>query len=80
MNKKAYAFPTSELINYGPIAYISGICVDEDGNMLGGWTSSSISFLKSDLMKHAGGYEYSFSEEMPEFIRDKLQKRVWIES
>jgi hypothetical protein len=57
---------------------VYGECYAEDGKFLGGWTSSSISFLRLDLAKHAEGYDYVFEtdiDKLPEAIRDGLSKR-----
>jgi hypothetical protein len=64
---KAYGFPL-----YESFGHIVGICVDETGKQLGQWTSSSMSFLESDLKTHAKGYDYEFYERLPDEIALKV--------
>jgi hypothetical protein len=73
MTEKAYGFLVMTLAGHE-----YGECYSEDGKFLGGWTSSSIGFLKLDLAKHAEGYEYIFetdTSKLPEAIRDGMLKR-----
>lgn len=67
--KKAYGFMTmrSQFCDY-----VYGLCVTEDGTVLGGWTSSDIDFLKTDLANHAIGYEYEFLDKIPEWYQGGL--------
>lgn len=59
-NRKAYGYPlTPDHDN------CFGIVVSEDGKFLGTHTSSSYSWLKSDLKSKAKGYDYEFIYYIP---------------
>lgn len=63
--KKAYGFVTHDHWGNSDVA---GICVDEDGKVLGNHISSSLSWLEKDLSRKAVGYDYSFSIDPPDFL------------
>jgi len=72
--KKAYGFP---IFGSSPGWDVVGVCVTEDGQVLGQWISSDIRSLKEDLMKHADGYDYVFLEDekmLPANVMEKLNE------
>lgn len=75
--KKAYGFP----IFGGPSVGwdVVGVCVTEEGQVLGQWISSDLDWLKKDLEKHAEGYEYIFLENekmLPADVLVALEKKA----
>lgn len=74
--KKAYGFP---VFGYEPGIEVVGLCLTEDGEVLGQWISSDLDWLKKDLKKHAEGYEYIFLENekmLPADVLVALEKRA----
>lgn len=58
MRKRAFGYPLTTNRNN-----CFGVCVTEDFEYLGCWTSSDYSWLKKDLSTHATGYDYEFITE-----------------
>ena len=74
--KKAYGFPLGPVTEHDGMQVITGMCVDEDGKLLGYWTSSDIRFLESDLQNHARGYDYHFSLAVPYEVERKIDQSI----
>jgi hypothetical protein len=68
--KKAYGFP---LVDYGN-NNVHGQCFSEDGQYLGSWTSSDLTWLKQDLANHADGYDYQFVMVIPSSLIEAFYK------
>lgn len=75
MKKKAYGFSLTYHTGGTPWAgLVYGEVFTEDGTFLGRWTSSDLRWLESDLSKHAVGYDYSFSKEVPPVIQKAVKE------
>lgn len=75
--KKVYGFPVFGGVSPG--WDVVGICITEDGEVLGQWISSDLDWLKKDLKKHTEGYEYIFLENekmLPADVLVALEKRA----
>ena len=55
---------------------VFGVCMDNNGKVLGQWFSSDEKFLASDLSNHAKEYNYRYvGEFVPEHIKNFLRPR-----
>ena len=66
MDLKAFGFPISWHPSLEGSLLVYGEVWSEDRKFLGNWTSSNLSFLETDLAKHAKEYEYFFTQTRPQ--------------